>query len=133
MRKTGTTIFTLALAMILVSTLASGVILADDDDDDDKKKKYRTVKVIDVVIVDCGNDPTGATMTNRVTGFESSTDENVPMIVVGDFCIDANAAMLSTETKFKLQDFGAGFDPGFRTLVSRSIFVRKRKVRVERE
>ena len=71
-------------------------------------------------------------MTNRVTGFESSTDENVPVIMVDvDFCIYATAAMLSPETKFKLQDFGAGFDPGFRTLVSRSIFVRTRRVRVE--
>ncbi len=130
MKKTGTTIFTLALALILVNTLSSGVILADDDDDD-KKKRYKTVKVIDVVIVDCGIDPTGFTMNLVVTGFDSSTDENVPMIVVGDtFCVEATAAILSN--KFKLKDSGHGFDSGFGSLVSRSIYVRKRKVRVER-
>jgi len=131
MKKTGTTIFTLALALILVSTLSSGVILADDDDDDDKKKRYKTVKVIDVVILDCGIDPTGFTMNLIVTGFDSSTDEKVPEIAVGmDTCTVATAAMLSN--KFKLKDSGHGFDSGFGTLVSRSIYVRKRKVRVER-
>ena len=132
MKKTVTTILSLALAVIMVSSLGSSVILAADHNDH-KKKGYKTVKITDLVFVDCGNDPSG-TMTNLVTGFESSTDENIPTIMVGvDFCIDANAAMLNTEPKFKLHDFGAGFDPDFRTLVSRSIFVRTRKVRVEKE
>jgi len=132
MKKTGTTILSLALAMILVSSLSSGVILADDDDDDDKKKRYKTVKVINVVIMDCETDPTGFTMELIVTRFESSADENVPVIMVGmDTCTFATAAMLSN--KFKMQDNSAGFDPDFRTLASRSIFVRKGRVRVERE
>ncbi len=132
MKKTVTTMLSLALAMILVSSLSSGVILAKGDDDDDhKKKKYKTVKVIDLVFVDCATDPSGFTMNNLVTRFESSTDENLPMIVVGDLCIDANAAMLAH--KFKLQHFGTGFDPFPGTLASRSIFERKRKVRVEKE
>ena len=54
MKRTVTTILSFALAIIMVSSLSSGVILADDDDDDDrKKKKYRTVKVIDVAMLDC--------------------------------------------------------------------------------
>ena len=48
MKKTGTKIFTLALAMILVSSLSSSVIYAKGDDNDDDRYRGR-----EVVIFDC--------------------------------------------------------------------------------
>ena len=59
MKKTVTTMLSLALALILVSSLSSGVILAKGDDDHDKRKKnknkYETVR--DVGILSCISAP----------------------------------------------------------------------------
>ena len=126
MKKTGTTIFTLALALILVSTLSSGVILADDDDD--KKKRYKTVKVRDVAMVDCLAVPDG-TIIVFAFDFFATEGGDVPAIVpFTDKCTFALASLQSAGFRAQSDYYlGGSFDPK-----SRHTLVRTRKVRVEK-
>ena len=127
MKKTVTAMASLALALIMVSSLSSGVILADDDDDDrKKKKKYRTVKVIDVAMLDCF--ATGGTMIVVAFDFFATEGGDVSGIVPGDTCAFALASLQSTGFMAQSNYFlGGDFDPK-----SRHTLVRKRKVRVEK-
>ncbi len=128
MRKTVTTILSLALALILVSSLSSGVILA------------KTVKVHHVVILDCGIDEF-ETFTFVVTGLQSSTGDEFD-ITVATFeelyptsCVEGMAAIL--EAGFKMLNIIGGFNPtlatsfpGSEALFSRYTFLKTTKVRV---
>ena len=124
MKKTGTTVLSLALALILVSTLSSGVILADDDDDDNRKKnkkKYHTV--YDVAILDC--DLVG--MTAAFLAFDSSDAITLPGETVAvDSCAVDLAFLLSLG--FEIEDVGT-VGLGMAGGVSRYTTVRKRRVR----
>ncbi len=130
MKKTVTTILSLALALILVSSLSSGVILAKGDDDHDNKKKnknkYETV--IDVAIMDCLADNVGDL---KVSAFDSHVDAGpaAPMIMIADFCGPSLFSLL--EVGFRIQSetsvaaaggMSFGNDPR-----SRYTFLRKRR------
>ena len=118
MKRTGATILSLALAMILVSSLGSGVILA------------KGPKVHDVAIMECGfNSMAGTDLI--VLGFHSTPEGNVPEITIFEEgvtlatnCVDGMAIMLSK--KYKMQDGNGGFDAFFRD-ISRYTFFRTRK------
>ena len=130
MKKTVTTILSLALALILVSSLSSGVILAKGDDDHDNRKKnknkYVTVSFFDVAILDCF--ATGGTMIVVAFDFVATEGGDVSGIVPGDTCAFALASLQSTGFKAQSNYFlGGDFDPK-----SRHTLVRKRKVRVEK-
>ena len=127
MKKTFTTIFSLALAIILVSSLSSSVILAKGDDDHDNreknKNKFHTVR--DVAILDC------LAITNdgmEVINFDISGDlPDVIMVDRGDSCAASLALLL--KAGFRKHDDNTGlhtFDPR-----SRYTFVRKRRERIE--
>ena len=80
MKKTVTTILSLALALILVSSLSSGVILAKGDDDhanrEKNKNKYHTVR--EVAILDCVSQAfAGASLD--FSAFNGPVDIDVPM------------------------------------------------------
>ena len=130
MKKTVTTILSLALAMILVSSLSSGVILAkgDDDHDNRKKNKNKYETVIDVVIVSCVDAGLfmpgpgfGATFIN----FDSTiVDPMLPEAPLGSCAI--NLAFLLKEG-FKIQDVGATLLGGAH--YSSYMTVRKKRVR----
>ncbi len=116
MKKTVTTILSLALAMILVSSLSSGTAYAS------KERK--------VVILDCGPDPFEPGLRPLVvTGFQSSTADDFG-ITVGAFmesspttCAGGIAIML--DNKFKMEDVDAFLHQVFVTLFSRYTFVKK--------
>ncbi len=149
MKKTVTTMLSLALALILVSSLSSGVILAKGDDDHDNRKKnknkYETVR--DVAILDCGFDdfavlPPG---TLVVTAFHHNTDDAFDITPVGPpngppptptECVEAISIIL--KARFTMQNSSGGFHPvlgeflpGSDALYSRYTFLRTRKVRRE--
>ena len=75
MKKTVTTMLSFALALILVSSLSSGVILAkgDDDHDNRKKNKNKYETVIDVAILDCANLAAGG-VTAMFSAFDGPMD-----------------------------------------------------------
>ena len=131
MKKTGTTIFTLALAMILVSTLSSGVILADDDDDDNRRKnrnKYETVR--DVAILTCVISPVAPFAPLIFSSFDGP--EEVEMQIDPGSCAAAEAIVLNERFKFK--DLSTGiFAPlgGFSAVVRLSTFVKSTRVEIE--
>ena len=81
MKKTVTTILSLALALILVSSLSSGVILAKDDDDHDNrrknKNKYETF--YDVVILGCSFEGAVAAVDSKhiCAMFEQGTRDSL--------------------------------------------------------
>ena len=129
MKKTGTTIFTLGLAMILVGSLSSGVLLA----------KGRNVEV---VILDCGFDDFLVLNpgTLAVTGLNRNTDDDFGITVIGTpnnggfatptECVEAIAVIL--KARFKMQNSSGGFHPdlmiaGSEALYSRYTFVRNRR------
>ena len=98
MRKTVTTMLSLALALILVSSLGSGVILADDDDDKEKKKY---TKVREVVVFVCSTD--GPVL--RVSSYSGPEDLN-PFIELGAEeaappCGDFLSDLLNLKYRFK--------------------------------
>ncbi len=85
MKKTGTTILSLALALILVSSLSSGVILAKE-----KKTKYKTVKVHQVAILECLTS-FGAIVVDAFD-FSGELPDDV-MIMTGDLCAASLASL----------------------------------------
>ena len=135
MKKTVTTILSLALALILVSSLSSGVILAKGDDDHDNRKrnknKYHTVR--DVAILDCGfNQNAGPILV--VLGFYTTPEVDLPEMIVpfemggptATTCVEGTAILLSD--KYKLQD-GAGGVESFQSVVTRYMFLKTRRVK----
>ncbi len=135
MKKTVTTILSFALALILVSSLSSGVILAkgDDDHDNREKNKNKFHTVHDVAIMECGLNPNLIfEMSSVVTLFQASTTENVPGMAVfpaeldnPTICPEGIALMLNHS--FKLEKWGNAIDDGFGGLVVRYTFLRKRR------
>ena len=126
MKKTVTTILSLALALIMVSSLSSGVILAKGDDDHDKreknKNKYHTVR--DVAILDCFTDDTGI-MT--VKAFDISEVPDGILVNLDDSCAASLALLLNAGFgKHSNTGIAAGFSPDPR---SRHMLVRNRRVR----
>ena len=120
MKKTVTTILSLALALILVSSLSSGVSYAH------AKNKYKKVKVREVAILDCGFP---VPLQLLVTGFHTNAVDDVPMIMVDiDNCDVAIVSLL--DSKFKMANGSAGMHPMAATLFSRYTFLRTRTVRV---
>ncbi len=105
MKKTVTTILSLALAIIMVSSLSSGVILAKGDDDDDNRKKnknkYHTVH--DVVIMTCFDMAAPGFSALFVSFDNVEVIESVPP---ADTSCAVNLAFLLNEG-FKVQDVGA--------------------------
>ncbi len=120
MKKTVTTILSFALAIILVSSLSSGVSYADG------KKKYTKVRVREVVILDC--DAMGIPANTYVfdASFDTTADPKLAEFPAPG-CSASIALLLNAG--FKSQDFGTyvlGVGAGF----SRHTFVRTRTVRV---
>ena len=124
MKKTVTTILSLALALILVSSLSSGVIYANG------KKKYKTVKVRDVLIVDCLALGMPATFIAFDASFDVSMDAKLAEFGVSSSCAVNLAILLSAH--FKSQEYGA-YSPGIGAAFTRETFVRTRKVRVPKD
>ena len=129
MKKTVTTILSLALALILVSSLSSGVILAKGDDGHDNRKKnknkYETVR--DVVVFPCAivgfTEPITLDVVAAVSVFSGSTVVPIdPSIVpeVDDPCAEAIGVLI--KYNFKIEASGP-FSIGFNYTM-----VRKRKV-----
>ena len=84
MKKTVTTILSLALALILVSSLGNGVTYADG------KRKYKKVKMREVVLLDCKVDKT-------VSSFDSTDTEIAAELAAlpSDSCAFAIAFLLN--------------------------------------
>jgi len=129
MRKTVTTILSLALALILVSSLSSGVILAKGDDDHDNRKKnknkYHTVR--DVAILDCLAVTDGNGGKIVVVAFDISGD--LPDLIVvntNDSCAASLALLL--KAGFRKHDESTGVET-FILAKSRYTMVRSRKVK----
>ncbi len=78
MKKTVTTILSLALALILVSSLSSGVILAKGN-----KIKYRTITVREVAILECVS---AAMQVGVVSFFDGPDDIMLPMDASDETC-----------------------------------------------
>ena len=121
MKETGTTIFTLALAMILVSSLSSGVIYANDSKGRD----------VEVVILDCGVAE-GGPMGFLVTALHDNTDVDFGIVVATTECVDAIAAIL--KARFKMESSGSSLHPMFweffpnaDAMYTRYTFVRNRR------
>ncbi len=114
MKRTGAAILSLALAMILVSSLASGVILA------------KSLTERDVAILDCGF-VLGGGEALLVIGFETNAPfENTPDIVIGiTTCVEGIALLV--DDRFKMEDGSAGMNG--QNIFSRYTFLRKRKVK----
>ena len=127
MKKTGATIFTLAMTLILVSSLGSGVILAKGPSDhasDQGKERARYQKVRYVAILDCGFP--GNPVDLLVIGFHTNAPD-VPVIMNGDVCHEAIASLLNSG--LKMQDGSAGFSDMFLNLFSRYTFVKTSRER----
>ena len=124
MKKTGTTIFTLALALILVSTLSSGVILADDDDEKKDRRRGR-----EVVIFDCAQIATVPII------FVSAVDSSMgaPMIDPSEFPFEGDPIIVSCAQtfadmlylKFKVEDITTTYDFLGMRVVTRYIMIKK--------
>ena len=121
MKKTVTTMLSLALAMILVSSLSSGVILAKGRD-------------AEVVIFDCGLDEfaqTGFLVIALHIMIEADDFGIIPADMgAATTCVDAIAVMLKAH--FKMESSGSGFNPGIIEpntvgLYSRYTFVRTKR------
>ena len=122
MKRTSTMIFSLALAIILVSSLSSGVLYGDD----------RRGRDFDVVILDCGIDefdtpnfPFEVTAINHNNG--DVLDEIVEFTTT---CVEGIAVLL--KARFKMENSSGGFNTvmamsgfgGSMSLFSRYTFVR---------
>ncbi len=121
MKKTVTTILSLALAIIMVSSLSSGVILA----------KGRNVEV---VIFDCGIDEFAPAAGFLVIALHENTGDDFGItpadIGAATLCVDAIAVMLKAH--FKMESSGSGFNPFIGQpntvgLYSRYTFVRTKR------
>jgi|GEM_PF-3772748 len=123
MKKTVTTILSFALALIMVSSLGSGVSYADG------KKKYKKVRVRDVVIMDCDAIGMAAGFINFDASFDPTTDPKLAEFPAAS-CAASFASLLNAG--FKPQDFGA-YSPGFGASFTRQTFVRNRTVRVPKD
>ena len=148
MKKTVTTMLSFALALILVSSLSSGVILAKGDDDHDNRKKnknkYETVKMHDVVILDCGFDEFETFTALVVTGLQSSTGDSFGF-VLPDFnelsptsCVEGIVAILEAGLRMVNSSGGfnpglIGFAPGSETMFTRYTFLKTTKMRVPKQ
>ena len=131
MKKTVTTILSLALALIMVSSLSSGVILAKGDDDHDNRKKnknkYETVR--EVAILDCVSSPVTAGATLMFSSFDGPVDVAMllPMMFGGP-CAEKVAVVLNEGFKLEGVDtaiFSGG--PGGASL-SRHTFMRSKRM-----
>ena len=137
MKKTVTTILSLALALILVSSLSSGVILAKGDDDHDNRKKnknkYETVTVRHVGILDCVSQAFfGASL--EFGAFNGPAEISMDIPGDSELC-DVNLTFLLNEG-FKIQDVGIVpfIADGFTiATMSRYTLVKTTKMRVLKE
>ncbi len=126
MKKTVTTMLSFALALILVSSLGSGVILAKGDDDHDNreknKNKFHTER--DVAIVDCLGNSFGV-MT--VSAFDISEVPDGIIVNLDDSCAASLALLLNAGFgKHSNTGIGTGVVPDPR---SRHMLMRNRRVR----
>ena len=120
MKKTVTTMLSLALAMILVSSLGNGVILADDDDEEKDRRRGREVVIFDcthiatvpVIFVSAADSSMGAPM------IEATTDPFEPV-----FCAQTFADLLNA--KFKVEDITTLLDFPTGALITRYIMIKK--------
>ena len=122
MKKTVTTILSLALAIIMVSSLSSGVILAKDHDDDDDDDRYRGREV---VIFDCTKIPTvpvifvsAADSSMGAPMIDATTDPASPT-----FCAQTFADLLNA--KFKVEDITTLVDFGTGEVITRHTMIKK--------
>ena len=131
MKKTVTTILSLALAIIMVSSLSSGVILAkgpSDNASDQGKERARFQTERDVAILRCVNLPI---MELMFDGFEGPADIMLPADdMAPDFGCVANLAFLVNKG-FKIE--GVMITPVIvaGVVVTRYTVVRTRRVRRE--
>ncbi len=123
MKKTGTTILSFALALIMVSSLGYGVIDAHG------KKKYRKVTVRDVVLLHCAPDDLMPLSWPLIVSFIQNGSGDLPAeLVVGMECAQGVEIMLNN--KWKMQAGSASFHPGFGLQGSGYTFVKTTKKRV---
>ena len=120
----------LALAIIMVSSLSSGVILAKGDDDHDSRKKnknkYHTER--DVGIMTCADEGTGLPGFGPMfVSFDSNVDDIV--LPVGTSC-SMNLAVL-LDNGYKIEDVRSSFFMMTDTHFSSYTLLRKRKVKNE--
>ena len=121
MKKTVTTILSLAMAIIMVSSLASGVILAKGN-----KIKYRTITVREVAILECVSAPG---TVGIVSFFDGPDDIMLPMEASDETC-RASLDFLVNKN-FEIEDVGT-FLPGAGVLFERYTLTGKKRVRVPR-
>ena len=115
MKKTVTTILSLALAMILVSSLGNGTVYGHDRE---------------VAFLDCGPDPFDPFVRPLVVNESQSSTGDDFGITVAAFgesspttCAEGIAIML--DNKFKIEDVGVGLHSMLDLLFSRYTFVKK--------
>ncbi len=114
MKRTVTTILSLALAMILVSSLGNGVSYADGKKDRERK----------VVIVECIKTASGLFIQVDVFDKSSSVDIMLPAEdTTPDFSCAENVAFL-LKNKFRMEDVSSVPDGFFRG-TTRYTFVKK--------
>ena len=128
MKKTVTRVLSLALALILVSSLSSGVILAkgpSDNASDRGKEQARFHKERQVGVLECLSPP-GA--TGMVTFFDGPDDIILPMDAPDETCL-ANLNFLLNK-RFHIEGIGT-FIAGAGVLIERYTIVRIVTVRSE--
>ena len=109
MKKTVTTILSLALALILVSSLSSGVILAkgpSDNASDRGKERARHHTERQVGVLECLSSPNA---TGMVTFFDGPDDIILPFDAPDDTCL-ANLNFLVNK-RFQIEGIGTFFAP----------------------
>ena len=127
MKKTVTTMLSFALALILVSSLSSGVILAKGDDHDNRKKnknKYETVR--EFAILDCISSPIALGVPVMFSFFDGPADVATD-ISTGMSCAENVAVVL--DARFKLEGVDTAiFSGGPGASLSRHTFMRSKRV-----
>ncbi len=128
MKKTVTTILSLALALIMVSSLSSGVILAkgpSDNASDRGKERARSHKVRQVGVLECLSPPMAP---GWVTFFDGPDDIMLPMDAPDETCL-ANLNFLLNK-RFHIEGIGTFIGAGG-VLIERYTIVRIETVRRE--
>ena len=134
MKKTVTTMLSLVLALILVSSLSSGVALAkgDDDHDNREKNKNKFHTEHDVGIMTCSDEGTGIPgLGPMFVGFDSNVDDILlpgdDIVLPEDASCAVNLAFLRNDEGFKIQKVNSNFF--FDVIFSSYILERNRRVR----
>ena len=130
MKKTAAKNLSLTLALILVSSLSSGVILAkgpSDNASDRGKERARYHKMRQVGVLECLSPPNA---TGLVTFFDGPDDIILPMDAPDETCL-ANLNFLVNK-RFQIEGIGT-FIAGAGVLIERYTVVRTIRMRREKD